>query len=249
MAFNHGKSAKVLVGQYDQSAFFNNADLSWEVDTPESTVFGNDDRTYIAGLRNSTLSFSGFWSMTSSNAPDAVAPGQFGATAASVISYGPAGLAQGSVVYAGQARYTNYSIANPVDGIVGITLDCQITDLLSRCYSLHNLTAVTSDGNGSAYNLGANTSSGGIAYLHVTDITLPATGSVVIAVQDSATSTPGSWSDLIAFTAITCSTATSERKTVTANIDQYVRSEWAFTAVTTGSVTFHVNFQALPTTG
>jgi hypothetical protein len=248
MPFVHGKNAKVLVGQYDQSAFYNNADLSWECDTPESTVFGNDDRTYIAGLRNSTLSFAGFWSMTSSNAPDAVAPGQLGAAGVSLISYAPEGLALGKVVYSGQARYTNYSIANPVDGIVGLTLDCQITGKLIRGYSLQNLTAVTSDGNGSAYNLGANTSSGGVAHLHVTNIALPATGQLVVSVQDSATSTPGSWSDLINFTTITCSVATSERKTVAGNIDQYTRAEWAFTAVTTGNATFHVSFSPTPST-
>lgn len=247
MAFVHGKLSKVLVAQYDQSAFFNNVDMAWDVDTPESTVFGDSDRTYIAGLRNSTMSFTGFWSMTSGNAPDAVAPAALGAVAATLVSYGPDGLAQGDIVYSVQARYTNYSISAPVDGIVGITLDVQGTDRLARCFSVHDLTAVTSDGNGAAYKLAANTSSGGVGYMHVTAITLPATAQVAITVQDSATCTAGSWSDLVAFTAITCSTATSERVAVAGNVDQYVRSEWAFTGLTCAieTATFHVNFQPL----
>jgi len=247
MAFVHGKSAKVLVGQYDQSAFFNNADISWEVDTPESTVFGNDDRTYIAGLRNASMSFSGFWSMTSSNAPDAVVPGQLAATAATKITFAPEGLAFGNHVFAGQARYTNYSIANPVDGIVGITLDTQITGRLSVGYSLHNLTAVTSAGNTGSHDLAAESSSGGIAYLHLTDITLPATCQLVVTVQDSAT-TDGVWADLITFTTISCSVATSDRQTVTGQVDRYVRAEWSLTtpSCSVDTATFHVNFQQLP---
>ena len=250
MSFVHRKSAKVLVGQYDQSAFFNNADISWEVDTPESTVFGNDDRTYIAGLRNASMSFSGFWSMTSSNAPDAVVPGQLAATAATKITFAPEGLSFGNITYAGQARYTNYSIANPVDGIVGITLDTQITGRLSRGYSLHNLTAVTSDGNTGSHDLAAGSSSGGVAYLHVTAITLPATCQLIVSVQDCAT-TDGVWADLTNFTTISCSVAMSDRQTVAGNVDRYVRAEWDFTTpscdIETG--TFHVNFQQLPTSG
>jgi hypothetical protein len=76
---------------------------------------------------------------------------------------------------------------------------------------------------------------------------LPATAQLVVTVQDSATSSAGSWTDLISFTAITCSTAKSERATVSGNVDQYVRAEWSFTGVTCSidTATFNVNFQQL----
>lgn len=243
----HGKETKVLANEFDLSSYLNNTDMTWDVDTPESTVYGSDDRTYVTGLRSGSMSFSGFWDASSSLAIDEVIPPDMGATAAVLVSYGPDGLTHGDIVYSVQSRHTNYSIGSPVDGIATVTLDVQGTDRLSRGVSLHDLTAVVSSAGHTAYNLGANTSGGGIAYLHVTAITLASTESLVVAVQDSATSTAGSWTDLIAFTAITCSEPTAERKTVTGNVDQYVRSEWEFltSSDNANTATFTVAFQQL----
>ncbi len=246
MAFVHGKNTKVLVNQYDLSGFLNNVDVTWEVDTPESTVFGVDDRTYIVGLRNSNMSFSGLYAATSSAAIDSIIPSDLGNATAKLITYASSGFTVGNRCYSSQAFYTSYGISSPVDGIVSITLDVQGTAKLADCVSLHNLTAVTSDGFSAAVNLGSNTNSGGVGYLHITAISgMPATGFLVVNVQDSPTCTAGTWADLVTFTTVSSNTVTSQRATVSGNVDQYVRGEWDFTAVTTGSVTFVVTFDQL----
>jgi hypothetical protein len=229
---------------------FNNTDMSWEANADETTVYSNNDRTYITGLRNSTLSFSGFFAAgTSATQSDTVIGPDVGQAGLTNITFGPDGLTQGDVTYSVTARYTNYSISAPVDGVVTITLDAQGSAELVRGHSLHDLTAVTSSGNGAAYNLTSGSSRGATGYVHVTSISLASTESIAIAVQDSATSTPGSWTDLIAFTAITCSVATSEKATATGNVDQYVRSEWEYLTCDAASntVTFAISFERATT--
>jgi hypothetical protein len=246
MAFVHGKNTKVLVNQYDLSGFLNNVDLTWECDTPESTVFGVDDRTYIVGLRGQTMSFSGLYAATSSAAIDAVVPTDLGNATAKLVTYASSGFTVGNRCYSSQVFYTSYGVSSPVDGIVSITLDVQGSAKLADAVSLHNLTAVSSDGNSAAVNLSANTSSGGVGYLHITAIQgLPATGFLALTVQDSPTCTAGSWADLVTFTNITSNTVKAERATATGNVDQYVRGEWDFNAATTAIVTFVITFDQI----
>jgi hypothetical protein len=80
--------------------------------------------------------------------------------------------------------------------------------------------------------------------MHVTAITLAATESIAITVQDSVTSSAGSWSDLVTFDTITSANATHQRKTVTGNVDQYVRAEWDHTGAS-DSITFTINFEQI----
>ena len=192
MAFIHGKNTKVLMNQYDLSAFLNNTDMTWEVDTPETTTYGNDDRVFIGGLRGSTLSFGGFYSATSSAAIDEVVPTDLGNVTPKLLSYATSGFGVGNRVYSVQSFYTNYTVTSPVDGVVTIALDVQGTDKLSDAVSLHNLTAVSSDGNSSVVDQANSSADGGIAYLHVTDINLPAAGELQCNVQYSPSCSVGS---------------------------------------------------------
>ena len=128
MAFVHGKGTKFKIDTggdvlTDISAYVNNVDVSWEVDTPETTTFGNDDRTYVAGLKNATISIAGFWDATL----DAVIVSQPGIAAALDFEYGPAGLSTGAVKYSGDCFLTGYSPGSPVDGVATFSADYQVT--------------------------------------------------------------------------------------------------------------------------
>lgn len=241
----HGKGTRLVLNQYALSSFLTNVDMPREVDTPEVTTFGNDDRTFIVGLRGSNMSLSGLWSGTSALAIDALST-LLGKSTALDVTYAPQGFTVGNITYSVQSFKTNFTATSPVDGVSGVSIDLQGHEAVSRGVSLHNLTARTSSGVGTVYNLTANTSAGGIAYLHATAVTLTATGQMPIAVQDSATSSAGSWSDLIAFDAITSSAGVHQRKTVAGNVDQYVRTEWNRETTTNSahSVTFTVTFEA-----
>lgn len=134
MAFEHGKGTVLKLDNSggtltDISAYLNNVDFSHEIDTPESTVFGNNDRTYIAGLKTATFSISGFWEASNL---DALVGTILGQTAALEFEYGPGGSTSGDIKYSGSAFCTNYSISNPVDGIVSFTADFQCTGSVAR---------------------------------------------------------------------------------------------------------------------
>lgn len=99
-------------------------DFPREVDTPETTTFGNDDRLFIVGLRGATISASGFWDSTLDGT---LAP--IVGTAAGTFNYSPDG---GGVTYSGECILTNYTQTSPVDGPAGWSADFQITGAVSR---------------------------------------------------------------------------------------------------------------------
>ena len=234
MAFKHGKQTKILVDEYDFSSFLNNTDMSWEIDTPETTTFGVDDRTYIAGLRNSTMSFAGFWDSTI----DGYVTDDITTPVVNLLTYAPEGLSTGSLIYSVQSRHSSWSVGSPVDGVTTISLDVQGTDRLSRGISLHNLTAETETTNATEVDHGSSTASGGIGYLHVISNTFAT--SMDISIYDASTTT---FTALIDFTQLTTEGVASERLTVSGTILNNVRAEW--TAVGTGACTFVVGFQRL----
>jgi hypothetical protein len=134
MAFEHGKVTVFKIDNSggtltDISSYLNNVDFSREVDVPESTVFGLSDRTYIEGLRTASFSISGFWE--SANL-DALLGTILGQTAALEFEYGPGGSTAGDIKYTGSAYCTNYSVSNPVDGIVTFSADFQVTGGVTR---------------------------------------------------------------------------------------------------------------------
>ncbi len=132
MPFEHGKSTVFKIDNSggtltDISAYCNNVDFPREVDTPETTVFGVDDRTYIVGLRTGTISVSGLW--------DATLDGVLGPIVGSglvTFEYGPQGAASGEVRYTGECILTSYSQSSPVDGVATWTADFQVTAAVTR---------------------------------------------------------------------------------------------------------------------
>jgi predicted secreted protein len=133
MAFKHGKGTIFKLDDStptlnDISAYVNNVDFPREVDTPETTTFGNDDRTYIAGLRGATISITGFWDET----VDGYLAGIVGQATSSTFEYGPQGGSTGDIKYSGEAFVTNYTQGSPVDGVTTFSLDLQITGAVTR---------------------------------------------------------------------------------------------------------------------
>ena len=132
MAFEHGKVTVFKIDNSvdsltDISAYCNNVDFPREVDTPETTTFGNDDRTYIAGLRTATMSVSGFWD----SVVDGVLAGVVG-TGELSFEYGPQDATASNVKYTGECILTSYGQGSPVDGVATFTADFQITGAVTR---------------------------------------------------------------------------------------------------------------------
>jgi hypothetical protein len=104
MAFQHGSNAYVTIDGTNVTAYCDSQSLDQMVDLAETTVFGNDDKTSIAGLKSGSISVGGHWDPTG----DAVFAGaDDGAVVAFVCN--PEGNTSGDVTYTGNAFITNYS--------------------------------------------------------------------------------------------------------------------------------------------
>lgn len=235
MAFSSGKGADVLINEFDLAKYFNNLDLSRDADVPETTVFGDDDRTYIAGLRGGTISLSGFFDNTTTTGSDEVLNATLGVATARLMSAAPIGMTLGNPVYMLTTHTTSYSVTSPVDGVVGVSADVTATAQIDRGVSLHDVTAISSTANGSSVDNAASSAGGGIGSLHISVI---ATGSTLdVDVEDSPDD--AAWTSLISFAQATVTT-TSESKTVAGTVDRYTRAAWVRGA--SGTYTFALAF-------
>jgi len=136
MAFTHGKNTVFKIDNSggtltDISAYVDNVDFPQTVETAETTTFGSSAKTYIVGLKDSTISISGKWDGAAS-AVDVTLSGILGQSASVTFEYGPAGSTAGNVKYTGEALLTNYSVSAPVGDVVTFSGDFQVTGAVTR---------------------------------------------------------------------------------------------------------------------
>ena len=129
--FVHGKSTDFALddtGGSSRSLANTLTDVSFPqtIDTAETTAFGSSNKSYIVGLKDTTISISGLW--------DATIDGYLSGTepASRSFIYGPAGSTGGNVKYTGEAIMTNYSVSNPVGDVVTYSVDLQVTGAVTR---------------------------------------------------------------------------------------------------------------------
>ena len=129
--FAHGKSTDFALddtGGSSRNISNTLTDVSFPqtIDTAETTAFGSSNKSYIVGLKDTTISVSGIW--------DATVDGYLSGTepASRSFIYGPAGSTGGNVKYTGEAILTNYSQSNPVGDVVTFTADFQVTGAVTR---------------------------------------------------------------------------------------------------------------------
>jgi predicted secreted protein len=129
--FAHGKSTDFALddtGGTSRSLANTLTDVSFpqSIDTAETTAFGSTNKSYIVGLKDTTISVSGLW--------DATIDGYLSGTepASRSFIYGPAGSTGGNVKYTGEAIMTNYSVSNPVGDVVTFSVDLQVTGAVTR---------------------------------------------------------------------------------------------------------------------
>jgi len=127
MAAVHGSNSYVSIDADVVGVYLDTASLDKMVETAETTAFADDDKEFIAGLRDSTLSIGGHWDATGDGF---VADWDDGAVVECIV--GPAGNAGASVKYTFNALITNYTIDMPVGGRVGFSASLQRTGATTR---------------------------------------------------------------------------------------------------------------------
>ena len=133
MAFTHGKDSVFKLDNAsgsltDISTYVNNVDFPETADVSETTTLGADNKTYIAGLKDATISLAGLWDATA----DAIFGQVVGQSATLSYEYSPEGTATGKIKYTGEAILTSYAISSPVGDAVGYSADLQVSGAVTR---------------------------------------------------------------------------------------------------------------------
>lgn len=149
MAFVHGKNAYVAMeasvgagSVTDYSAYFNDVSLSRSIETAETTTFGDDDKEYIVGLKDATVSLSGLFDATM----DGVLAGLLGAGKVVMhIATNGGTAASDNPVYkldggtgdfsAPGAIITSYDISPAVGDVIPFSVDIQVSGAITRATS------------------------------------------------------------------------------------------------------------------
>lgn len=133
MAFVHGKSTVFKLDDSggtlnDISAYLMEVSFPESVETADVTAFGASAKSYIVGLKDTTISLTGKWDATF----DGYIAGVLGQAASLSFEYGPAGSGSGSVKYTGECYVTSYNIGSPVGDAVSASVELQVTGAVTR---------------------------------------------------------------------------------------------------------------------
>lgn len=234
MATQHGKGLKVLVNALDMSAFFNSADVARTCDTAEDTSFGDNFKSYIAGLHDGTMSLSGFFDAAASGI-DATMQAALG-TGSTLVSVLLQGALVGSRAKITKAIETSYDVSAPVGDVVAVSAEIQGDGGVWGGDVLLAGTAVTATGFGAGVdNLLTSTTDGWVANLHVPVMT-GTTPSFTFKLADSADNS--TFADVTAggFTAMIA--AGSQQITGTSTVRRYARGVYTVTGTTPSCTPF-----------
>ncbi len=240
MAFIHGKNTKVYIDGYDLTSYLNAGTLSMSVDTAETTVFGLDSKTYISGLKDGSVSYEGLFDGTTLLV-DYVFEAALG-TDNVVISHCPQGDTAALHSYGGESVSTSYEVDSPVDDVVSVSAELNVSGDFTRQYVATALSAKTVTGATSAIDdNGGSSILGGYAIIQCTALNA---GTLDVNLEHDSANTFDSGGEVEeSFTQIlTAAPHKAEMITISTNpFERYVRINWTLAGGAT-SATFFVSF-------
>ena len=237
--FVHGKGVAVFIDQYNFSSYFGDLTASNNVETAETTTFGDSAKTYIVGLEDGTVSLSGWFESTASTGTDQYFASILGSATKQKVIIAPAGHSNGARAIMLQADDTSYEVNSAISDVVKASAEFQANDGLDHGVILSSGSAVSATGNGTSVDNTAASSNGGVAYLSVPVNTR--NGNITVKVQQSADNS--TFTDLVTFTVVSSASKTSERVEVAAgtSVARYLRVNYTV-AGSTGTATPTVAF-------
>jgi len=130
--FYHGKDAAVYITdsggtERNLTDVSTSVGLPVEVETAEVTTFNDDDKVYVTGLRDRTISLEGKWDAT----VDGYLSGLLGGTARAWKVF-PAGSASGRPYYSGSAILTSYEVTSEIGDAIGFSAEFQNSGAVTR---------------------------------------------------------------------------------------------------------------------
>lgn len=192
LAASHGANTDVLVNGIVVSQYFNDLTLTQTRDKAETSAFKSTFKSYVAGIIDSVVTFSGMFDSSNSTAEDPILYNQL--TAATALDnswfYGPTGAqgssAAGAIGYAIFGLSTKYEIKSAMNAANTITAEVQADNIgggIERGNILSPWATQGAGGNSSSVDSGVvSTANGGVLVVHASSDT----ASLVINLQDSA---------------------------------------------------------------
>ncbi len=236
MAFVPSYESRVLLGALNLSCEIRNMSIESTTDIIDVSVICNKPKAFIAGQDSSTFSADGPLNVSgSTNDPfDILTDFK---SAGLPLTYAPSGLTTGTDVLLADTLESNYTSSNTSTGSADFSLAAQVTGVVDSGVSVEDLAAITATGNGSARDLTASSTNGGVAHMHVTAFS--GLTSDVVTIEQSSNGSTG-WTTLVTFATVTG--VTSERVVVASgtSVARYLRV--VDTVTGTGSVTRAVSF-------
>jgi hypothetical protein len=227
-AFIHGKSAVVYQDANDLTEYLRSLTNSAEVETAESTTFTDDDKTYITGQADATLSAEGLFDSTFDGSINAIT----GSGSKSLWSVYPGGDTVGLPGRGYSLDITSAERTAEVGDVVMVSVEGQSSVGTERIISHHALAQRTASGTATVVDGTASSASGGVGYLHAT----AAAGTVVVTVQHSSDNV--TFADYMTVGTVTASAKTF-RTTATGTVNRYTRLTYT---ATSGTATFVCGF-------
>lgn len=137
MAFSHGKNALLYfritgdnshaVPARNLSSYLTKTGMARKADVAEASVLGTNDKVYMNGMRDATMSLDGFFDPI----VDGWLNGEVGGTA-QAFRYFPQGSATGRIAYSGSAILTDYAVDTDTGNVGAITGSLQTTGAITR---------------------------------------------------------------------------------------------------------------------
>lgn len=130
--FFHGKDAAVYITdstgtERNLTSYATSVGLPTEVETAEVSTLGDDDKVYVTGLRDRTISIEGKWDAT----VDGYLAGLAGGTARGWKVF-PAGSASSLPYYSGSAILTSFEVSSDIGDAVSFTAEFQNSGAVTR---------------------------------------------------------------------------------------------------------------------
>lgn len=125
MAFVHGRLGEFTFNSVVLTSFCDTLEISIEVDTAETTTFGDAWKKFIAGTAGATIDISGSWDPTTTSGPASAITATLGSTPKTFIAE-PGGAAVNQH-RTGSAICTSYDESASVGDRVTFSASFQVT--------------------------------------------------------------------------------------------------------------------------
>lgn len=185
MAEHVVKNIALRANALNLSTYATTASFSLSADALESTAMDDADRTFIAGLKQSTLTYNGWNDVVS----DVDLLAMRNATSASLFSIGPEpSAAVGTRGYVVQNNVTAYELGGDIGAIAPYSITAQGTGFVGRGEVFENVTR-TATADGANSQLGALSATQTLyASLHVTPTVSGTSPTLDVTIESDSTS-------------------------------------------------------------